>query len=231
MLLFAVRHAESLANIDKSAGLNAALSLLGERQTQALVDRFAARPLKAVYSSPYLRCIQTARPIAERLGLPVRIRPDLAEFHHLPRGASADTELPPIDVLLRHQMGLSPCPDWAESFDWPAVDESADQLVRRMQRLESYLKSRWTDENDAVLIISHGSPIARLVDAWLTNQPGPSFRFIIDNAALTALRYHAGVSSLICLNETSHLAGLPAPAASNFDQDGLPKAVPPSGYW
>lgn len=231
MLLFAVRHAESLANIDKSAGLNAALSPLGERQTLALIDRFTARPLRAVYSSPFLRCIQTARPIAERLGLTVRIRPDLAEFHHLPKGASADTGLPPIEALVRQHSGLSPCPDWAEPFVWPDVDESLDQLVRRMQRMESYLKSRWTDDNDAVLIISHGSPIARLVDAWLTNQAGPSFRFIIDNAALTALRYHAGISSLVCLNETSQLVGLPAPVASNFDGDGLPKAVPPSAYW
>ena len=81
------------------------------------------------------------------------------------------------------------------------------------------------------MLVSHGSPIARLVEAWLTDQPGPWFRFTIDNAAVSAFRYHEGVSSLVCLNEISHLRGLPSPSRANFREDGSIKPIPPNGYW
>lgn len=232
MLLLAVRHAESRANVDKSAGLDAELTALGHQQAAAIASRLQNAPLKAIYSSPFRRCIQTAQPIAELLGMPVRIRPDIAEFHHLPKGTTQQPHpIPSIDELLLAQSGLDRCADWKDEFTWPGLDESVDQLITRMQSFQSYIKSRWNSEEDIVLIISHGSPIARLIDTWLTNTRGPSFRFIIDNAALTALRFHSEIGSLICLNEASHLVGLAPPAAANYTANGLPKPIPPSAYW
>ena len=113
------------------------------------------------------------------------------------------------------------------------MDEPLPEMIRRMRALAVYLKSRWQGEEDAVVVISHGSPIARLIDGWLTDPgpPGPSFRFIIDNAAVSALRFHKGVSSLVCLNDVSHLVGMPAPAMANYREDGSIKPAPPSSYW
>ncbi|MCZ6817552.1 MAG: hypothetical protein O7F76_12765 [Planctomycetota bacterium] len=48
---------------------------------------------------------------------------------------------------------------------------------------------------------------------------------------MTALRCHEDVSSLVCLNESSHLRGLPAPASANFDDSGRIKPVSSSQYW
>ena len=79
--------------------------------------------------------------------------------------------------------------------------------------------------------MSHGSPVARLIEAWLTDRPGPWFRFTIDNGAVAALRHHDGVSTLVCLNEISHLRGLPLPDGSNFLADGGVKPSPASAYW
>ncbi|HVP13444.1 MAG TPA: hypothetical protein VMV94_19885 [Phycisphaerae bacterium] len=51
-------------------------------------------------------------------------------------------------------------------------------------------KARWLAPDNVVILIGHGSPIARLIEAWLTDdQPGASLRFTIDNAAVAALRY------------------------------------------
>ncbi len=55
------------------------LSKKGETQAQELVKMFAAFPLTAVYSSPYLRCVQTVAPLAQARGLDVRNSTDLQE--------------------------------------------------------------------------------------------------------------------------------------------------------
>lgn len=47
------------------------LSRKGRRQAEALVDLLADRPITAVVSSPYVRCVETVQPLADKLGLPV----------------------------------------------------------------------------------------------------------------------------------------------------------------
>jgi len=231
MLVYVVRHAESLSNVDASAGLNTGLSPLGEQQARALAARLGNVPLRAVYSSPFARCIVTAIPLAGRLDLPIRVRPDLCEHHHLPPGSQVDLGLGAMDRLAERFTGVIACPDHPGPFSWVAGDESFAELVARMRRFAAYLKERWTGEDDAVVVVGHGSPIARLIEAWIIDRPGPSFRFIIDNCAVTALRYCGGVSSLVCLNEVSHLGGLAAPAAANYTAEGEIKPRPASNYW
>jgi len=231
MLIYLVRHAESQANVDAGAGLNSQPSPLGRRQIDRLVERFGRIPIHAVYSSPFERCLLTAVPIARTLDLPVWIRPELCEFHGLAPGAGMDHGLDGMDAIRARHPEVQPCPDYRGPRAWPAIDEPFSALLDRARRLAAFFKGRWQGAEDTILTVSHGSPTARLIDAWLTDTPGPSFRFIIDNAAVSALRYTAGVSGLICLNEISHLRGLDAPAAANFRADGSIKAVAPSNYW
>lgn len=231
MLVYAVRHAESLANAEQDDTLNSGLSRLGTRQVQALVKRFASTEVAAVYSSPFLRCIETAVPIAQALKLPVRLRQELSEYHHLEPGTPADTNLDDIDRIVKRHPEVIPCPDHPGPFDWPPADESFDNVVARTQAFTAFLKGRWQDPEGTIIVISHGSPVARLIEAWLTDQPGPWFRFVIENGAVSALRYHEGVSTLACLNEISHLRGLPPPQRAGFRDDGSIKPVPTSGYW
>lgn len=51
----------------------------GRRQATALAQRLAALPIAAVFSSPLERAVQTAQPLAGRLGLPVFEEPKLNE--------------------------------------------------------------------------------------------------------------------------------------------------------
>ncbi|MCB9858492.1 MAG: histidine phosphatase family protein [Phycisphaerales bacterium] len=230
MLAYLVRHAESLSNIRQTDRLNEGLSDLGKRQIDALTDRLSAANVAAIYSSPFERCIASATPLATRLSLPIRIRPELCEFHQLPEGSERSHELETIEVIASRHSIARPCEDYNGQFLWAPTDEPFDRLLARTRRFQAYLKERWSD-GKSVAVFSHGSPIARLIDAWLTDVAGPSFRFIIDNAAVSAVRHHAGVSSLVCLNDVSHLSGLPAPKAGNYSDDRTIKAVPPSAYW
>jgi len=55
------------------------LSKKGLEQAQELVTTFATYDITAVYSSPYLRCIQTVEPLARANKLKVQAEPSLAE--------------------------------------------------------------------------------------------------------------------------------------------------------
>ncbi len=75
-----VRHAQARAD-DGSYGDETPLSVVGERQAvllgQALINRGTPA---AVYSSPYPRCLETARPLCAALGLAPRVDRRLREF-------------------------------------------------------------------------------------------------------------------------------------------------------
>lgn len=212
MLVYLVRHAHSLANAGQDHGLNSGLSPLGMRQVDALTRRFASTQFTAVYSSPFRRCLETALPIASLYSQPVRLRQEIFEFHGLTNASGLNCGLPGVEGLVRQYPGrVVACPDCDGPIDWPALDEPFEAMVARAQAFAAFLKGRWRGDNDLVLVVGHGSPIARLIEAWLTDRPGPSFQFVIDNATVHLLRFRDGVSSLLQLNDTSHLTGLIAP--------------------
>jgi probable phosphoglycerate mutase len=231
MLAYLIRHSESQANARLHDGLNAPVTPLGIAQAEALVKRLSAVKASAIYSSPFRRCLETAAPIAKALGLQIRLRRELCEYHHLPEGTDRDLELDDLDSIAREFAGAAMCPDCDKSLPWPPVDEPLRGMLERVAAMASYLKARWSSPSDVVVVISHGSPVARLIESWLSPDPGPSFRFVIDNAAVSALRYHNGVSSLVCLNEVSHLRGLPVPALANYCEDGSIKVEPAAPAW
>ena len=55
------------------------LSANGRAMAEAAADYFAERPVVALYSSPLERAQETARPVAERLGLPIVLDDRLIE--------------------------------------------------------------------------------------------------------------------------------------------------------
>ncbi len=59
------------------------LTKKGLKQAEALVEVFAKFDISAVYSSPFVRCMQTVEPLAEARKLKVRAESGLAEGHGL----------------------------------------------------------------------------------------------------------------------------------------------------
>ena len=75
----------------------------GVKQAEALIDIFKPFKISAIYSSPYLRCVQTVEPLAHDRGLEVQEAPALAEGRGL-RGAFEFMSHPKLDdvVLSTH---------------------------------------------------------------------------------------------------------------------------------
>src|SRR5438132_11742947 len=82
--LFIVRHGDAIPGEDEiiPSGIydDLPLSSIGREQAQALAERLSKLSFDAMYSSPLRRCLETAAPLAERLGMQPVIVPDLKEI-------------------------------------------------------------------------------------------------------------------------------------------------------
>jgi probable phosphoglycerate mutase len=83
MLLYLIRHGQSLFNAEKriQGQTDIALSPFGEKQSLALAAAFRGLPIDAVYASPLRRAMQTAAPIADVLKLEIRTDDRLKEIN------------------------------------------------------------------------------------------------------------------------------------------------------
>ena len=80
MTVLMVRHARAGSRKHWSGpDIERPLSKKGRRQAEGLVDMLTRYPVKRILSSPYVRCVQTVEPLAEKLRLPIEGRPELAE--------------------------------------------------------------------------------------------------------------------------------------------------------
>jgi len=79
--LVAIRHGETVWNTQglQQGQLNSDLTDLGRAQARAIADRLAGEPFGGLYSSDLGRAVETARTIAERVGLDVVTDPRLRE--------------------------------------------------------------------------------------------------------------------------------------------------------
>jgi broad specificity phosphatase PhoE len=98
----------------------------------------------------------------------------------------------------------------AGCWECPVWPESVETLAARMRRFVDHLKAAWGDHNDDVVaVFSHGAPVARALEAWIIDTPGPEYRFSIVNAAVNLVRFRDGVSTMLALNEGRHLKDCP----------------------
>jgi 8-oxo-dGTP diphosphatase len=75
------------------------LSQKGFKQAEALVPIFKPFPVTAIFSSPFLRCMQTVAPLAQARGVTVNEEPSLAEGNGL-AGAMKLMGNPGLDAAL-----------------------------------------------------------------------------------------------------------------------------------
>ena len=81
---YVVRHAKA-GSREKWSGddRKRPLTKKGIKQAQDLVDVLAPYPIASIYSSPYLRCVQTVQPLGKALRQKVEQSVSLAEGHGL----------------------------------------------------------------------------------------------------------------------------------------------------
>ena len=171
------------------------LTALGQAQAEMLARPLSARRPALLLSSPLLRALETAGPLAARTGCPWEVWEDLAEAHR----AHPDDGLPLPELRRRF-----PQVRWAPRMRWPGTPgpESEAQARERAANLVRRLTA--ATRRGPLVVIGHGNLNAYLLAAWLGTPP--AVRFEQDNAAIHHLVLEDGRVRVVRLNEGGHLA-------------------------
>jgi probable phosphoglycerate mutase len=197
-LVTLVRHGVTSANTDGvwHGSTDTALTDAGRRQAERVAAHLAATraDASALYASPLTRARDTARPIAERLGLAPCIEDDLREYD---LGAWEGVSYAVLAREHRLFERMRDDPDWT-----PGGGESARQVAERIARGLASIAARHAGER--VIVVSHGGALT-LGLGWLLERKLSEWRRVMDNCAISDLAF-APAPSLLSWNEVAHLA-------------------------
>jgi broad specificity phosphatase PhoE len=136
------------------------LTPLGLSQAAAAAEQLADAGITRIIASPYTRALQTAAPVARRLGLPVLVNPVVRERYAF----TCDIGSPATELRLGW-----PDLDLAhvEEVWWPVEEEPADQVEARARlfRAEMSALPDW----DRTLVVSHWGFILALTGQSVAN--------------------------------------------------------------
>jgi broad specificity phosphatase PhoE len=196
VLLFLVRHGESVYNAEGrvQGQSDVELSPLGLRQADAIAEFLAGAGIDAIYSSPLRRAIQTAQPVAARLGLNVQTDDRLKELH---AGVFQNLLWSEIEARFPNEFGLwrGEQPDVAI----PQGESRRDLMIRGAAVLRSIRETPYR----RVAIIAHGGIFAAALKALL-QVPAEVNPFSLFNGSISRLAWDKA-PKLLTLNELDHL--------------------------
>ena len=192
-----VRHGETSANALGvwHGSTDTALTPAGQRQAERVAAHLAVTraDASALYASPLTRARDTARPIAERLGLGAQIEADLREYHLGEWEGVSYAELVREHRLFER---MRADPDWQ-----PGGGESARQVAERLAAQLAAIAAR--HEGERVIVVSHGGALT-LGLGLLLDRELSVWRRLMDNCAISDLVFDPA-PRLQSWNEVAHL--------------------------
>ncbi|HEU0292949.1 MAG TPA: histidine phosphatase family protein [Anaerolineales bacterium] len=195
-LLLLIRHGENeYVKTGKLAGRLPGINLneKGQKQAQALGEALKDVPIKAVYSSPLERAMQTAQPIAESHGLPIVQEPDLMDTH-VGRWEGKSLKMLRLTNLWKIVQGAP------SRFRFPEGESFLEAQARYVTALER-IAGRHNKPRDILAVVFHADPI-KLAVAHFLGMPLDHFqRLSCDTGSVTALFIGAMSANLMKYNQ------------------------------
>ncbi len=195
-LLLLIRHGENdYVKTSKLAGHLPGIHLneRGQKQAEALGEALKDIPIKAVYSSPLERAMETAAPIANAHKLEMVTEPDLMDTNV---GSWQGKSL----KILRRTKLWSVVQNAPSRFRFPDGESFVESQVRYVNVLEQIIKQH-NKPQDIVAVVFHADPI-KLVVAYFLGMPLDHFqRLSCDTGSLTALYVGSTGANLLKLNQ------------------------------
>lgn len=183
MRLYLVRHAESEANRDHVIACSIPgpnLTDLGWLQAETLADRLHEADVTAIYHSRMIRTLQTATPLAERLGMEMIELEGLHEVNLGDLAERSDVEAYELmdDLATRWNMRGE------LDFIRPA-GESGQDVVDRMTAELDRIRDAHGDSDDAVVAVAHGLCLRTVAQRWADGASLEfAFRNVLPNTAI-----------------------------------------------
>lgn len=196
--LFLIRHGENeWTKEGKLAGRTPGVHLneAGRAQAAALAERLRVQPISAIYSSPLVRCVETAQPLGEALGLPVQEEPGLLEVDYgaWRGGALKELAQKPEWKLVQVYPG---------GFRFPGGETLREVQSRAVAALE---RIRTQHAGEAVAIFAHGD-VLRTSLAYYLGAPLDLFQRIrISTASVSLVAFHAFGPAILLVNDTGEI--------------------------
>jgi broad specificity phosphatase PhoE len=205
MRLVLVRHGESVGNFENrlQGQEDYDLTDLGREQALATGAKLTAMSCTALYTSPLLRTMNTARSISDALGVePVQL-PEVAEYHFGELSGATYAEIRSHFEKLGIPQTASP-----NERVYPG-EEGRDNFYRRVT--ESIWRIMDDHPGETVAVVSHGGPIALFTQVVLGLPYKRPMPFGVNNCSLNVIDAPDGVPArdrqltLLHLNDTCHL--------------------------
>ena len=197
-----LRHGQTVLSVEKrfSGVGDHELTETGREQATSAADRLATSGAVAVVSSPLRRAQQTAKLVADRLGLDVALDPDLRETDF------GDWEGHTfVEVRQKWPRELD---DWlADPSVAPPFGESFEATTTRVRLARDRVLASYAGQR--VVLVSHVTPIKTLLRLALEAPPSALYRMHLDLACLSELQWFAdGPAVVRSLNDTGHLPAI-----------------------
>jgi len=204
--LLLIRHASPAEEVrGRCYGkLDVGLSDAGGRECEGLVAALAGEPLAAVVSSPALRAVETASPIAAAHGLDVDVRDGLREldFGELEGRAYDEIAASLPDLYARWMTDPT-------SVRFPGGEGYEDMRRRVHATVEA---CRRAYDGRLVAAVTHGGVVRAVVAGVLEMPRERIFRLAVDHASVTVVEWVAGEPTVRELNRPLRSARDAAPS-------------------
>jgi len=163
----------------------------GLEQAQALAKKFSGTPIKAVYSSPIERALQTAEPIARELGLEIIPRQGLIETEI---GSWQNEKVRPLSRTKIWKV-VQNAPS---IFRFPGGETFAETQLRISSELIAL--SAQHEPKDVFICVSHADPIKLAVAYFIGLTLDRFQRMQISTCSVTAIQMTEMGGQLLALN-------------------------------
>jgi broad specificity phosphatase PhoE len=166
-----IRHAESEINVPGNprpvpdGGVSYPLTRKGVEQAKALAEATAATPIVAIYTSTYLRAVQTADALAFRHDLTLTLAPEAVEIDlGIKPGSPEDSRAVYVELARK----------WTVDKDLEArhgEGESFADVQRRFLPFVREVMNRHAQDSGVVVIVAHAATIGFMVPVLAGNVP------------------------------------------------------------
>lgn len=191
------RHGAHLLGHGKIAGRTAVqLSPEGHAQVEDLAARVGHVPIRAIYASPVLRAQESARPLAERLGLEIRTSDALAEVDFGKWTGKTLDDLRPQE----------PWKQWNAFRSGAGIPGGERMLQIQARVVGEMLRLRERHPEEVVALFSHGDVIRAAVAYWLGVPIDLFLRMEIGLASVSVVAIGDYGPWVLCVNHMGRVA-------------------------
>ena len=163
----------------------------GRKQAELVAGALRDAPIKAIYSSPLERAVETAEPLAAALNLPVTIHPGLTELDFGTWQGKTMRQM--------HRMkAWKTVMEKASEMRFPQGESYGEVQARMVKAIEEIKSTR--EKNDLVACFSHCDSIRLLLAHYLDMPLDEFHRLNIDTASISLLYVGEGRPSIQIMN-------------------------------